>query len=481
MTATDREPSAALVAEEVGGREPGYLHALLCFGGVLLIVIVGVAFSEIEIHLLLLADLLWVALNAAVLGHSFKSIKRHMNAGLARGFAAIYIFVLIGVVIAGLIEAGTLATLVYHALSFVAPSWFLAATLLICSLMSLATGTSWGTVGTVGVVLVGIGTVLGVPPPMVAGAVVSGAIFGDKMSPLSDTTILASSCAGTEVYNHIRSMTLTTGPAYLATLLVFVVLGLRYSGLAIPSAEILVVQAALAEQFSIELVTLTPLIAILLLSLCRVAAEPAMIAGSLLAVGCALTVQGSDLQTVLTSLQYGHEGESSVESVNLLLNRGGIQSMMWSLSLCLIALALGGLLSGTGMLRVALSRVVDRLDSVAKLVATTIVTCIVSNVAMAENYLSIVFGSQLFREPFQKAGLRRRMLSRSVEEGATLTAGLIPWTSAGAFMSSTLGVATLDYAPWVLLSYFNVLGSIAMASLGIAVLRADAAAPFAPR
>ena len=183
---------------------------------------------------------------------------------------------------------------------------------------------------------------------MVAGAIVSGALFGDKMSPLSDTTILASSCGGTDVYSHIQAMALTTGPAYVGTLGVFSVLGLQYSGLVLPSAEILVVvQQALAEQFSIELVTLAPLIVILVLSLCRVAAEVAMTAGSLVAVACAVVVQGADLGTVLHSLQYGHSSTSSAEIVNLLLNRGGIQSMMWSLSLCLIALALGGLLSGT--------------------------------------------------------------------------------------------------------------------------------------
>ena len=466
-----------LELEAPKGKDPSFPHAVFCISGVFLILGLGLAYTEIEIHLLLIGNLLWVGLNSVVLKHSFHSIKQQMNAGLAQGFAALYIFILIGIVIAALVEAGTLATLVYYSLNFVSPTWFLPATLLICSFMSLATGTSWGTVGTVGVVLIGVGGVLGIPPPLIAGCVVSGAIFGDKMSPLSDTTILASSCAGTDVYSHIRSMSMTTGPAYAVTLVVFTLIGFLYSGLAIPADEIVVVQQGLAELFSIELVTLLPLAVILVLSLCRVSAEPAMVAGSLCAIAIAMSVQGLDLQSVLHSIQYGHVSESSIESIEFLLNRGGIQSMMWSLSLCLIALALGGVMSGTGILRVLLAQVILRLDSTVKLVATTIFTCITSNLAMAENYLTIIFGNQIFREAFQKAGLRMRMLSRSVEEGATLSAGLIPWTSTGAFMSGSLGVATLDYAPWVLLSYINVFISLAMATFGIAVLRADNPAP----
>ena len=184
-------------SNEVHGPTPTLARSAVCVGGVLAIVIVGVMLSEVEVHILLLGGLLWVGLNTTLLGYSFADVKTRMSEGLSHGLTAFYIFILIGIVIAGLIESGALATLVYHALNFVSPGWFLPGTLLICSFMSVATGTSWGTVGTVGVILVGVGGVIGVPLPIVGGAIVSGALFGDKMSPLSDTTILASSTAGT--------------------------------------------------------------------------------------------------------------------------------------------------------------------------------------------------------------------------------------------------------------------------------------------
>ena len=456
-------------------KDPTVWNSLVCVGGVLLIVVAGVLFSDVEVHILLLAALSWAGLNTTLLGYPFRNIKRLMNDGLAQGLTAVYIFILIGVVIACLIESGALATLVYYALNVVSPGWFLPAVLLVCSFMSIATGTSWGTVGTVGVILVGVGAVLNVPLPVVAGAVISGAIFGDKMSPLSDTTILASSCAGTDVYSHIRSMAMTTGPSFLVALVLYGLVGLRYSGMAIPTEEIDLVQTALASEFTIGFIPLLPIVVILTLSLAKFSAEPSLVAGSLVAIVIAVFVQNQDLGTVLHSVQFGHTSDSDVEAVNILLNRGGIQSMMWSLSLCLIALALGGVLNGVGFLRVLMHRVIERVTSVAKLVATTIVTCFAANLSMAENYLSIIFGAQIFKEAFTKRGLRMSMLSRSVEEGATLTAGLIPWTSAGAFFAGSLGIATVDYAPWVFLSFINIAVSIGMALFGVGVLRVDEA------
>ena len=219
------------------------------------------------------------------------------------------------------------------------------------------------------------------------------------------------------------------------------------------------------------MIALLPIVVILVLSLAKYPAEPSMVAGSLVAIGIAVLVQDRSLGEVLHVVQYGHEGDSPVEAVNFLLNRGGIQSMMWSMSLAMIALALGGLLNGIGYLRVLMTGVIRHVNSVGKLVVTTIATCLTSNLATAENYLTIIFGNQIFKEAYKARGLQMRMMSRTVEEGSTLTAGLIPWTSTGAFFTGAMGVATVDYAPWALLSYVNISLSIAFAFLGIAVLR----------
>ena len=450
-----------------------------------MLVMLGLLLSEVEVHVLLLGAILWVAVNSSVLGYSFRDIKELMNEGLSHGLSAFYIFMLIGVVIAGLIESGAVATLVYHALDFVTPGWFLPSTLLICAFMSVATGTSWGTVGTVGVVLVGVGGVVGVPLPIVGGAIVSGALFGDKMSPLSDTTVLAATTARTGVFDHIRSMAMTTGPAFVLVLILYALLGVRYAELTVPREEVEMIQRALANEFSISWISLLPIVVILFMSFARYPAESSMVAGALVAVVIAVFVQGRTVGAALHSIQYGYESESPVDAVSLLLNRGGIQSMMWSMSLAMIALALGGVLNGVGFLRVLMSGVIRRINSVGTLVSVTIVTCVVANLSMADNYLAIIFGNQIFRDGYKAKGLRMSMMSRSVEEGSTLSAGLIPWTSAGAFFAGSLGVATVDYAPWVLLSFVNVALSTAFAFLGVAILRgspekADTTEPAPP-
>ena len=453
--------------------EPGFIAALICCSGVLTIMVVSVFLLKIELHLALTLALIWSAFNAALLGYRFKDTKHLMNDGIIAAVGAIYIFMLIGVVIAALIESGTIAGIIVYALGVVDPRWFLPASLLLCSFMSLATGTSWGTVGTAGVVLVGLGEFIGIPAPMVAGAVISGALFGDKMSPLSDTTILAATAVGTEVDQHIRAMFYTTGPAYLLILLVFGVLSFNYGEVTLSLDEIDVLKAPLLDQFAINILVFLPLLVIITMSFMRMAAEPSMMAGTFVAVVLAMFQQGREFSDILYSLQYGFVSNTGIEAVDTLLTRGGLQSMMWTLSLALIALALGGILNGAGFLKVLVSGLIKKIKTATQLVTSTIATCMLANMSMGENYLAIIFGSRIYKETYKERGLHPRMLSRCVEEGATLSAGLIPWTTTGAFFSAALGVSTAQYAPWVLLSSFNIIISIGLAALGKGVFTKD--------
>jgi NhaC family Na+:H+ antiporter len=248
-------------------------------------------------------------------------------------------------------------------------------------------------------------------------------------------------------------------------------IGLQYAATDIPAAEVELVKSVLAGLFEMHPVTFLPLVVILFMSFRGIAAEPAMITASIVAIAIAWFLQHRGIEQILHSVQHGYFVKSDLDSVDTLLNRGGIQSMMWTLSLSLIALALGGLLDGTGFLRVLTQNLVRRLKRTVQLVAATIATGFVANMSMGENYLTIIFSSQVFKGAFRKIGLKNRMLSRSVEEGATLTAGLIPWTTTGAFFAGSLGVATTAYAPWVLLSFTNIVVSITMASVGYGVFR----------
>ncbi len=450
-------------------KEPGAAHATVIFVGVLTIMIAGLALSDFELHILLIAALVWVCGNAALLGNSFKTIRDCMNNGVFKALGALYMFILIGIVIAALIESGTIPTVIYYAIGFVSPGWFLPASLLFTSFMSVTTGTSWGTVGTVGVILVGLGIVIGIPAPVVAGAVISGALFGDKMSPVSDTTILASACAETDVYSHIRSMSYTTGPAYVIALLLFAIISWQYDATAIDSAEIELIKVTLAETFNIHLAALLPLLVLVVLSYRGTPAEATMLSASIVAVLIAATLQDREFGEIFKSVQYGFSASTGVQDVDSLLNRGGIQSMMWTMSLAFIALALGGVLDGIGVIRSMMRKLIEKIRNAAQLVAATIGSALIANMSMGENYLTIIFSSQLFKTAFEKLKLRRSMLSRTVEEGGTLTAGLIPWTTTGAFFAASLNVSTLDYAPWVLLSLVNLVTTILMATFGIAV------------
>ncbi len=454
-------------------QDPSVAQAAISFGGVLGIMIAGIALSDIELHILLIGALIWVCVTSSLNGVRFEKLKNYMSAGIAKALSALYMFILIGIVIAALIEGGTIPTIIYYSVDYVSPTWFLPAGLLFTSFMSAATGTSWGTVGTIGVVLVGLGSVIGIPLPIVAGMVVSGALFGDKMSPVSDTTILAAACAETDIYSHIRAMSYTTGPAYLLSLLLFAAIGLQYDGMVVGGGDVDAIRDSLDSIFSIGPVALLPILVLLTLSMRGTAAEPTMITASLVAIGLAAMVQGRGFDEIFTSIQYGYSIESGVGTVDTLLNRGGIQSMMWTLSLALIALALGGVLDGVGIMRTLTNALIRKIRTVVQLVASTIATGVLVNMSMGENYLTIIFSSQIFKESFRKMGLKQRMLSRSVEEGATLTAGLIPWTTTGAFFSASLGVTTLQYAPWAFLSIINIGVSLLMAALGFAIFRSD--------
>ena len=454
-----------------GPKDPGFLQSLLCFSGVIVTVIAGLLWLGISLHSLLVIALVWVAAHAAFLGFPFHEIKSAMISGIEKGLGAIFIFFLIGVLIAALIEGGTIGGLIYYGVDLLHPTIFLPAGLVLCSLMSLATGTAWGTIGTIGVVLMGLGGALGIPLPLVAGMVVSGASFGDKMSPVSDTTNLAAMSANTDLYTHIRSMMYTTVPTYVICLIMFTFFGLGYSDQTLSTQELLELKQHLAIEFAVSPLTLLPLIVLLVLSIRRTPAEIGMLASVATAVMLAVATQDRTLTEVLNSLHAGYVADTGLERLDVLLSRGGIQSMMWTMSLALLALSLGGILDRGGFVRVLLSGLLKRIKRTASLMATTIGAGVVTNMSMSEAYLSIIFGGQIFKESYEEKNLEKHMLSRCLEEGATLSTSLIPWTTSGAFITGVLAMSPLEFAPWAIFNYVNPLLSIMLAYMGFGIFR----------
>ncbi|MCH2578415.1 MAG: Na+/H+ antiporter NhaC [Pseudomonadales bacterium] len=452
-------------------QDPSFLHSLICFGGVIVTVISGMLWLGISLHSLLVIAVVWVAGHSSWLGFSYQKIKSSMISGIEKGLGAIFIFFLIGILVAALIESGTIGGLIYYGLDLLHPTFFLPAGLVLCSLMSLATGTAWGTIATIGVVLMGLGSVLGIPLPIVVGMVVSGASFGDKMSPVSDTTNLAAMSADTDLYAHIKSMLYTTVPTYIISLIAFMLVGLYYTGQTLSAQEILTLSQHLEIEFAISPLTLLPLIVLLVLSLKRTPAEASMLASVATAVVLAVATQDRAITEVLNSLHTGYVADTGLEQLDTLLSRGGITSMMWTMSLALIALSLGGILDRAGFVRVLLRGVLKRIKRSASLMATTIGTGVVANMSMGEGYLSIIFGGQIFKESYEEDRLEKHMLSRCLEEGATLSTSLIPWTTSGAFITGALGMSPLEFAPWAFFNYINPLLSIGLAYMGFGIFR----------
>lgn len=451
---------------------PGFAQSALCFSGNLLIISLGLFVFELSLHSLMFFCLIWTGAHARIMGYHYTDIRAMMSAGISQALPAVYIFLLIGLVISAFMHSGTVASLIYHGLNLLSPSLFLVAGLVLCSLMSVATGTSWGTAGTLGIVLVGIGEAMAIPLPLVAGMVVCGATFGDKMSPVSDTTNLAAMSAGTSLYRHIGSMLYTTVPTYVLSLAIFLVLGLRFAGNSLPADEILIIREALAGQYQMNLViTLLPLILMLALSLKRYSAEVSMTASIVVAMLIAVFYQGHHPVAVIDALWLNTPGHTGIGSLDQLLGRGGMYSMSWTLLLSLLALALGGILFRAGFLKSLLDGLISKVHSTLGLIATTIATSFAGNLAMGEAYISIILNCQLFQRAYDYKKIDRAVLSRSVEEGSTMTTGLIPWTTAGAFYATTLGVPVLDYLPYVFFNYLNALVSICMAAFGIGLLR----------
>jgi NhaC family Na+:H+ antiporter len=343
--------------------------------------------------------------------------------------------------------------------------------MILCSFMSVCVGTMVGTVATVGVILIGIGAAMGVPLPIVAGMVIAGARFGDKMSPVSDTTNMAALATGTDLYTHIKAMLYTTVPTYIICLIIFSIIGMEYADQSLSIDGINAFKAAIEANFAVSLLGFLPLIILFGMSVKRIPAELSMITASAVAVLIAFVQQGNDLVSILNSLQNGYSAETGNADLDRLLNRGGILGMMGTLMIALFAMALGGLLDKVGYIKSMLEATLSHLKNIVQLSAATMVTGIIASIATGQSYISIVLTAQLFNKKYEEFGLRRRMLSRTIEESTTLITPLMPWSLGGAFYSAAMGVSVFDYAPWAFLNYFNFMVAIVMTIFGIAIFR----------
>ena len=443
--------------------------------GVLLLLvallIVGFGLKRINIQALLFITMFLISIISLCLGYKWADIQKAMMDGLMRGAVAMTIMFLIGMIIGSWIQCGTVPALIYYGLNILSPKIFLPAAFLICCVTSLATGTSWGSAGTVGLALMGIGMSMSIPAPIIAGAVVSGAFFGDKLSPLSDTTNLASATAEVDIYAHIKAMLYTSVPAMVVAILLYAIIGLQYTGGSFDPAQITDVTGALSSIFNINILVILPAVVLLALSVMKVPAIPSMSIGVVLGIIVAVVFQGVPLTSVIGTLYSGFKIESGVAAIDTLLNRGGMTGMTSSIFLMIIALMLGGILSDLGYMQVIVETLLGKIKSVGTLIFATIFSGAACQATTCNTMVSIILTGTAFKGAYDEKEVDRTMLSRCLEEGSTLTAALIPWNTAGAYMATTLGVATVAYLPYTFFNLANILISIVLSYMGIFVFR----------
>lgn len=435
-------------------RKANFAEALFTFASLTIIMFISIIKYEESPHIPMLIGVLIASLVALKIGYTWKFIENSMIKGISQAMQSIIILAIIGVLIGVWILAGVVPTMIYYGLMILKPSIFLVATVLITSITSLATGTSWGTAGTMGIALMGIASGLGIPAPVTAGAVLSGAYFGDKMSPLSDTTNLAPAMAGTDVFTHIKSMAKPTLIAYGLTLLIFGFLSAKYRGASADLSNVNLIANGLKETFTISpVLLLAPLVVIISIAK-KLPAVPGIALGIIIAAILGPIYQGINFGDILSAGLNGYVSNTGLEAVDQLLTTGGLNNMMSSISLTIIAMMFGGIAEETGILEAIVKKFLHRVQSIVGLVISTILTCVFTNASMPEQYISIVVPGRMFKNEYKERNLDPTLLSSTLESGGTVTSAMIPWNTCGTYMSTVLGVSTVHYLPFL---FFNLL------------------------
>ncbi|MGG0670254.1 Na+/H+ antiporter NhaC [Sporosarcina koreensis] len=445
--------------------------AMLPLAVMIVVMIFTVVKLEQSPHMPLIIGTSVAALVAWKAGFSWKEIEEMMYKGIRLALPAVVIIILVGLTIGAWMGGGIVATMIYYGLQIITPAWFLVTITLICAVVSLAIGSSWSTMGTIGVAGMGIGLSMGIPAGMIAGAVISGAYFGDKMSPLSDTTNLAAGLTGTDLFDHIKHMFYTTIPGLAIALGVYAYLGNKFAQTKIDMADIAQTASVLQDSFLITpLLLLVPLAVIVLVAL-KVPAIPALIIGIVLGFLSQVFVQGGSIEGAIASLQSGFTISTGNVMVDELFNRGGLESMMDTVSMTIVAMTFGGVLEFSGMLQTIMNQLLKVVKSASSLIVSTIGACFLTNASCSEQYISIVVPSRMFSKAYRDMGLHSKNLSRSLEDGGTLTSVFIPWNTCGVFILGTLGVGVAQYAPYAILNLAVPLIGIVFAITGFSVVK----------
>ncbi|MCR5313330.1 MAG: Na+/H+ antiporter NhaC [Bacteroidaceae bacterium] len=424
-----------------------------------------------------------VCLSMWIYNTPWKQFENSIINTIGQASVSIVILIIIGMMSGAWMISGVVPTLIYYGVQIMSPQFFLVSSCVICALVSVVTGSSWTTVATIGIALLGIGDALSIPAAWTAGAIISGAYFGDKISPLSDTTILASSSTGTDLFTHIRYMLYTTVPSITITLIIFFMAGFWYGG---ETAHISEYTSGLASKFNISLWTIiVPIITALLIAK-KVPSLITLFVSSLTAGICAIILQPHVLlevanETVDTPLNlikglmvtwYGSTAvETGNSTINELVSTGGMAGMMNTIWLILCAMCFGGVMTASRMLESLTKVIISCVRGTFSLVASTVSTGLLMNLSTSDQYISIILSGSMFKDTYKERGYAPELLSRTTEDSATVTSVLIPWNTCGMTQATVLGVPTMAYLPFCFFNYLSPIMSCFIAAIGWKIRR----------
>src|SRR5699024_6319567 len=443
--------------QESNRRHPTILEVLI-----LLVLFLAIAFSftgifDLSIQLALFIALFLVIMLGLRLGYKYDDLQEALKNGIFNGLEAVLILIAVGALIGTWIAGGIVPSIIYYGLEFIHPSIFLLATVILCAVTSLATGTSWGTAGTAGIAMVGGGEGLGIPLPMVVGAVLSGAYFGDKLSPLSDSTVLTSSVAKVNIIEHIKSLLYVSIPALIISGIAFTIIGFTYTANNMDLSREDSIMTAISNTFHISWLMLLPALVVIVLLAMKKPAVPTIAFGALLGAVWASIFQNMDFISSLGTAYEGFSLQSGNEFMDELLNRGGITSMVGSVMVIILGLGFGGLLNYIGALQVLVDTFTNFIKNTGRLSVSTLLTGFLSNVFGCAMYVSLILTPKIMEKNYDRLSVDRRILSRNTEVGGTLTSGMVSWSDNGIFMAAMFGVPVLQYVPFMWLNFAAII------------------------
>lgn len=438
---------------------PNLFQAFFVLGGFLLLAYLFNA-NGIEIHLAIFVAWFLAMIVGKMTGYTYKEMEHSIAKGIYNGMDAIMILLAVGALVGTWISGGVVPSLIYYGLKVIHPSIFLLATLIICSLTSIATGTSWGAAGTAGIAMMGIGAGLGIPAPLTAGAVLSGAYFGDKLSVLSDSTILTASMCDIDVMDHVKGMIPGSIIGYIITAIAFTVAGFNVGGGNADMTQVNEVINSLDSMFNISLLAFVPMLVVIVLLVLKMPSLPVISLGAGLGIVWGILFQGHSPVTAISTAWAQLPSDTGIEFIDKILGRGGMNSMLWSVGIIILGLGFGGLLDQIGIIKVIANKIEKFIHGGGMLSIFSIIVGFLGNLFGSAMYVSLILTPKIMAEKYDDLGYSRKVLSRNTEFGGTLTSGMIPWSDNGIYMATILGVSTLEYLPYMWLSFACIITTI---------------------